>query len=73
MSQEIEELKKEVNELRELSESERKEILSDLQFLEESNKNLEKYISESKKAKQLGIASFICGALVIIYLAFKLW
>jgi hypothetical protein len=73
MTSKIESLKNEVNQLEGLSEGERSEILADLQFLEGSNKRLEKSVSESKKATQLGIASFVLGALVMVYLAYKVW
>lgn len=73
MTSKIESLKNEVNQLDGLFESERSEIQANLQFLEELNKRLEKSISESKITKQIGFASFVLGALVIVYLTYKVW
>ncbi len=73
MTSKIESLKNEVNQLDGLSESERSEILADLQFLEGSNKRLEKSIFESKITKQIGFASFVFGALAMVYLTYKVW
>ena len=73
MTSKIESLKNEVNQLDGLSESERSEILADLQFLEGSNKRLEKSIFESKITKQTGFASFVLGALAMVYLTYKVW
>ena len=73
MTSKIESLKNEVNQLDGLFKSERSEIQANLQFLEELNKRLEKSISESKITKQIGFASFVLGALVMVYLTYKVW
>ena len=73
MSSDIDKLKNEVNQLDNLDENERKEILADLRLLEEFNKKTEQNEFELRNANQMKITSFILGVLVILYLAYKVW
>ena len=78
MNQDIEELKKEVSEFNGINDKERKEILSDLRYLEESNKRyaqmkLDEIELKYKKQKEFAIFCLILGILAILYAAYKFW
>ncbi len=75
MGEDIEKLKKEVSEFSGIDDKERKEILSDLRDLEESNKKyaqmkLDEIELRYKSTKQTIIAVCIFTAGIILYLAY---
>ena len=78
MNHKIEQLKKEVSQFSSIDNKERKEILSDLTELEESNKKyaqmkLDEIQLKYKKQKEFAIFCLILGALAILYAAYKFW
>jgi hypothetical protein len=78
MSQDIEQLKKEVSQFSGIDDKERKEILSDLRYLEESNKKyaqmkLDDIEHKYRQEKDFALFCLILGVSVILYVAFKFW
>jgi hypothetical protein len=78
MNGNIEQLKKEVSQLSGIDATERKEILSDLSELEESNRRyaqmkLDEIEIKYNKQKEFVIFFLILGVIVILYVANKFW
>ncbi len=76
MTSDLEQLKKEANELAAISDSERKEILSDLRMLEGDNKKraeleLEELCLKYRKDKETVIAICLLCAAIIIFSIYK--
>ena len=78
MNQDIEQLKKKVSQFNGIDDKERKEILSDLRELEESNKKyaqmkLDEIELKYKKQKEFAMFCFVLGVFVILYATYKFW
>ena len=78
MSEELAQLKKEVSQFSGIDDKERKEILSDLSELEESNKRyhqmkLDEIELKYKQQKDFAIFCLILGVFAILYAVYKFW
>ena len=78
MNNDLQNLKKEVASSKSIASEEREEILSDLRYLEESNKKyaqmkLDEINLNYRKQKNLVIFCFLLGLFFISYISYKFW